>query len=595
MAVPNPELPRKNPSLAAGTAGSNRPVPLAAGGAGPRGAPEASYSNRPIPLAPKSDTNLPQADDDDDETDDQSDDLREVIKNAPAWLVSTVFHMLLLIVLGLLAVGSGGSPAELEVEVGYTEDPGKQLEEPTQLANEDKLEELTTEPIVTPKELPPVDDPLVAPPTLNDLDITPTPSAEPVVTSSTPAPGIALALSGRRAGSKQALLGKYGGTKGTEAAVELGLKWLANQQRDDGSWSLSGPYADGSRSENTAAATAMALLAFQGHGDTHREGTYASVVSRGWTALRKMQRKDGSFSGGQMTERIQQLYTHGQCTIAICEIYGMTNDASFRAPAERAVAYAVEVQDKSKGGWRYIPGQDSDTSVTGWFMMALQSARMAKLAVPQETLQGISRYLDSAAIDGGRRYGYWHNASTTPAMCAEGLLCRQYLGWPRDDVRLVEGATDLLKIPVSYADNVDVYYWYYATQVAHHMEGKIWQEWNEVMRREVPEHQVKIGPQAGSWEPGIDVWGSAAGRLYVTCLSIYNLEVYYRHLPIYAGYSAINALPPVTSEPDGSAPETPEDKATAEEGTQKPAAKTDSPPTDAKRKDGSEPRANDKR
>ena len=30
-----------------------------------------------------------------------------------------------------------------------------------------------------------------------------------------------------------------------------------------------------------------------------------------------------------------------------------------------------------------------------------------------------------------------------------------------------------------------------------------------------------------------------AGRLFVTCLSIYMLEVYYRHLPIYSGYRAI--------------------------------------------------------
>ena len=35
---------------------------------------------------------------------------------------------------------------------------------------------------------------------------------------------------------------------------------------------------------NTAAATAMALLAFQGHGDTHRDGKYAKVVAHGWSA-----------------------------------------------------------------------------------------------------------------------------------------------------------------------------------------------------------------------------------------------------------------------------------------------------------------------
>jgi hypothetical protein len=30
-----------------------------------------------------------------------------------------------------------------------------------------------------------------------------------------------------------------------------------------------------------------------------------------------------------------------------------------------------------------------------------------------------------------------------------------------------------------------------------------------------------------------DRWGADGGRLYVTCLSLYVLEVYYRHLPLY--------------------------------------------------------------
>jgi hypothetical protein len=56
------------------------------------------------------------------------------------------------------------------------------------------------------------------------------------------------------------------------------------------------------------------------------------------------------------------------------------------------------------------------------------------------------------------------------------------------------------------------------------------------MRQAVPEAQVKKGPESGSWDPDGDKWGSYGGRLYVTCLSIYMLEVYYRHLPIYSGY-----------------------------------------------------------
>jgi hypothetical protein len=65
------------------------------------------------------------------------------------------------------------------------------------------------------------------------------------------------------------------------------------------------------------------------------------------------------------------------------------------------------------------------------------------------------------------------------------------------------------------------------------MEGEAWEKWNNVMREYLPQTQLKSGGEAGSWDPGADTWGSSGGRLYVTCLSTYMLEVYYRHLPIY--------------------------------------------------------------
>ena len=64
-------------------------------------------------------------------------------------------------------------------------------------------------------------------------------------------------------------------------------------------------------------------------------------------------------------------------------------------------------------------------------------------------------------------------------------------------------------------------------------EGAAWKKWNNVMRQEIPKNQTKEGKEAGSWDPTGDRWASYGGRLYETCLCIYMLEVYYRHLPIY--------------------------------------------------------------
>ena len=142
----------------------------------------------------------------------------------------------------------------------------------------------------------------------------------------------------------------------------------------------------------------MALIAFQGDGHTHLDGTYQPQVATGSRALLKMQDQDGNFyHGGDDEER---LYSQAQAMIAICELYGMTQDSELRGPAQLAVDYAVKIQ-APEGGWRYIPGIDSDTSVTGWFVMGLQSALMAGLDVPSPTLSRVSEFLDSVAIDEG--------------------------------------------------------------------------------------------------------------------------------------------------------------------------------------------------
>jgi hypothetical protein len=172
--------------------------------------------------------------------------------------------------------------------------------------------------------------------------------------------------------------------------------------------------------------------------------------------------------------------------------------------------------------------------VTGWFVIALQSARMAGLQVPQRTLDRIGSFLDTAARNGGARYAYVSDRTrgATPAMSAEGLLCRQYLGWSRQDRRLNDGVKYILSNPIKW-ESPDAYYWYYATQVMHHMGGEAWADWNAVMRDVIPANQVPTGRNKGSWDPGADRHGQSAGRLYMTCLCVYMLEVYYRHLPIY--------------------------------------------------------------
>ncbi len=430
--------------------------------------------------------------------------------------------MALLIALGLLYVARQ-VPNMIALDVVYAEDIGIQLEDDQLQAASFDMSDVE-DPALSLDELP-TNDPLAAPP-----DIKPELMGFNA-TDRIKAPSIGLALTGREEGMKRALLGKYGGTKRTEEAVEMALEWLKRNQRRDGSWSLTGPYSGGGFDENKTSATAMALLAFQGAGNTHDKGRFKEQVERGWRYMLKLQDNEGNFFREGVSNH--RLYSQAQAMIAICEIYGMTKDSMFKKPAQKAIDYAVKTQAK-EGGWRYNPGTDSDTSVTGWFVMGLQSGLMAGLEVPSPTLERVNKYLDSVQMYNGGFYKYQPiRKGFTPAMTAEGLLCRQYLGWSRDDDRLKEGIDFLLENLIDWTER-DVYFWYYATQVMHHMEGEPWEEWNSVMRDELPRRQVTTGEEKGSWSPSGDRWGNHGGRLYTTCLTTFMLEVYYRHLPIYS-------------------------------------------------------------
>ncbi len=228
------------------------------------------------------------------------------------------------------------------------------------------------------------------------------------------------------------------------------------------------------------------------------------------------------------------MYSQGQATIVLCEAFAMTGDEQLRIPAQKAVDFIVKAQYRD-GGWRYQPGpptQRGDTSVVGWQLMALQSARAANLTVPADTLGMAEAFLESVSQQEGALYGYQSGHSPTPAMTAEGLLCRMYLGWKKSNPNLGRGVRWLVDEHLPSESSPNIYYLYYGTQTLHHFGGDEWDQWNVQMRDLLVRSQEKGGHVAGSWAPR-DHHAYAGGRIYQTSLSICSLEVYYRHLPIF--------------------------------------------------------------
>ncbi len=465
------------------------------------------------------------------------------LQELPSWLISLVVHLVAMLLLSItflpepeedpeLVLSTSVGPMDLETLLGSERDLAVHRLE----LDDGGLLEWKALPDVEPVGRPELE--LTGSKPDIGQAIRPSPRADPLVLPPLPPASAGRAYLGRDPAMRGQVAAQSGGSSETEAAVARGLRWLARHQNEDGSWSLrafhkagdcDGQCKGAAREESLTAATAMALLPFLGAGQTHTEGRYTDEVLKGLSWLVEHQKPSGDLRG---EGNFGRMYAHGQSAIVLCEAYALTGDDQLRDPAQRALYFIVEAQHAA-GGWRYHPGEAGDTSVVGWQLMALNSGRMAHLHVPDETLARAINFLDSVETDRvGGTYSYMPGRGRSHVMTAEALLCRQYLGWPRDHEGMKVGVRFLVDEHLPRAEKPDAYYWYYATQVLHHYGGKDWRTWNAKMRDVLLDTQIKKGHAVGSWAPE-GGHGPRAGRLYQTALAICTLEVYYRYMPLY--------------------------------------------------------------
>jgi len=354
--------------------------------------------------------------------------------------------------------------------------------------------------------------------------------------------------------SKQALIDFYGATPESLESIRDGLAWLASCQRSDGSWALDGSLDDAGDSgaekgpsPNPIGATALALLPFLSEGIAHSRvpqgqdelQQYQQVVERGLIFLALSQQRSNDINDGRLDGGT---YAHALATIALCEAYGLSGDDRLRGHAQLALKYLLNAQHQAGGGWRYSPNQPGDLSATGWVFLAIRSAQLTGISVLPDSLERARRFVDSCGVGPEglllSRYCYQPGAAESAekrSMTAAGLLTQQYLGWKKDEQDLVAGSKYLMENqpPEQGANLGDMYFYYYATQVLHHLEGNNFDLWNHRMREHLIRTQEKSGDFKGSWRIDGVPHGTAGGRIYVTSLAMLTLQVPYRHLPMY--------------------------------------------------------------
>jgi hypothetical protein len=173
-----------------------------------------------------------------------------------------------------------------------------------------------------------------------------------------------------------------------------------------------------------------------------------------------------------------------------------------------------------------------------WQIQALKSAKLAGFTLSEKTFKRAESFLVSVSEDSESRYGYASKKSS-PSLSAVGLLSRIYI---HDDAKLkyaAAGVKNLWKENKPDEKNWDLYYLYYATQLACHVDGPGWhKDWNPAMqnlllKRQITEKTPSAKPgDIGSFEKDSKFIGSSCGKLGTTAMACLILEVYYRHLPI---------------------------------------------------------------
>jgi len=374
--------------------------------------------------------------------------------------------------------------------------------------------------------------------------------------------------------NRAAALAREGGSRKTEDAVLLALEWLRANQNPDGSW------GDGTRKP---CMTALGLLCFLGHGETHLSPNFGATVRSAIEFLLDQPDQEGYLSGNDY-----RAYQHGMATYALAEAYAMTRIRAIKPVVERALELVIEAQTE-EGGWFYgyaktkaddttneeVKWRGGDTSISCWQIQALHAAWLTDIRYSRRFMDGsLDRARELAVHNlkrcftpGGKEYQYdaggekkkaltkagfgylgpdrnqWNlHTNDKPNMGTTGMavLSLQLLGHGEDPepeaaLRVMKGkdASGNFNFDVDWEKTKGagyvLYGWYYITQAMFHAsDPECWEYWNPRFSKMLTERQKTDG----SW--GYPTQShKKQGTVYSTALCCLMLEVYYRYLPTY--------------------------------------------------------------
>lgn len=294
-----------------------------------------------------------------------------------------------------------------------------------------------------------------------------------------------------------------------ERSVTRGLDYLVETQNDDGSWP--GNYGQ------LSGVVGLCVLTFLAHGEQPGEGPYGRAIDKAVEYLVNTQQEGNGLLQGK--SGMSPMYSHGFATLALAEVYGMSDNPKVGPALKKAIELIVSAQNAA-GGWRYnVTPSDADTTVSGAQMVALRGAATAAMEVPGETIsKGVTFYKSCFCPGGG--FGYTNASGANATRAGIGLLVLSLSGAYRDPE--TKATADYLFYQGPDRGGHYYYMTYYASQAMRQAGGKYWAYWNRNMTPAIMARQS----EDGSWTGGQD-------KVLDTAFALLSIEINYDYLPIY--------------------------------------------------------------
>ena len=306
-------------------------------------------------------------------------------------------------------------------------------------------------------------------------------------------------------------------TPETDRAIADGLRFLAEQQHDDGA------FGSGGYSRNVAVC-GLAGLAFMAGGSTPGRGRYGHEVNRCLNFVLQNCQESGFIAVSGASSH-GPMYGHGFATLFLSQVYGMAREKRVREKLAKAVKLIVTTQNRD-GGWRYqAQPRDADISVTVCQVMALRAARNAGLHVPTESIDRCIDYVKkSQNPDGGFRYMVQGGQSAFPRSAA-GVVALYSAGiyeGPEISKGVKYLMTSLPRPGKVLRESHYFYGHYYAVQAMWHAGGDAWGKWYPGIRDELLATQRTGG-----------YWMDSICREYGTAMACIILQIPNNCVPIF--------------------------------------------------------------